>query len=562
MMSHVTITRFPATHDLVVRGGSVVDGSGGKARRSDVAVDDDYISAIGIDVAPGRIEVDATGCIVSPGFIDLHTHLDAQVGWDPLLTPCTWHGITTVLLGNCGVTFAPVRQADRITLATMMESVEDIPRDAILNGLPWTWESYGDYLAAAEQLPLALNVAGLVGHCAIRTYVMGEGSVDRSPTGAEMDAMIGLVRDSIDAGAFGFSTSRLPAHRLPDGRNVPGTHATESELLAIGSAMGRLGGAVFQNALDLEGQFERSIELVRREAETCGRAMFNVGVGDGADTGSLLAQYLEARFDGVDATGVCLPRGGGGVSSLAGTLPFHQGEWERLASLDLAGRLTTISDPAATSRLVAHAKGSRPHIALEWYRYLGDGASPDYVSHPTLTEQARLRGEHPVETWLDLVRQSVGRAAFVIELFNRNLDSLLDLLRSPFVIPGLGDAGAHVSQVMDAGWTTFMLTHWVRDTCTLTLEAAIQSMTQRPAEILGLDDRGRIEVGARADLNVIDLDALALDMPKMVYDFPGGAKRLTQRARGYRATIVNGVVNVKDGEHTGAAAGRVLRRMS
>ena len=321
-------------HDVVIRGGNVVDGSGRDAFAGDVAIDGDRITAVGAIAEPGRTEIDARGHAVTPGFVDIHTHLDAQVAWDPMLTPVSWHGVTTALLGNCGVTFAPVRPGDPEVLAGMMETVEDIPREAILNGLPWNWEGYGGYLDAVEETAPAINVAGLVGHCAVRFYVMGERAIDEQPSEAEIEQIAQVVGESIEAGAVGFSTSRFIGHVLPDGRDVPGTHAAHEELIRIAEAVKSVGGGLMQNVLNLSGDFEGELQLIRKQAETTGdRVLFSLTAGRSDKSGLRLNQEIDRmRADGLDVNAVAIPRGSGFVAGLVNILPWRTGARKELAA--------------------------------------------------------------------------------------------------------------------------------------------------------------------------------------------------------------------------------------
>ncbi len=545
------------SHDIVLRGGHVIDGTGRAPFRADVAIDGATISAVGESVAPGREEIDASGHAVTPGFVDIHTHLDAQIGWDPMLTPLTYHGVTTALLGNCGVTFAPVRPGRSKLLADMMETVEDIPSDAILGGLPWNWEGYGGYLDALEALQPAINVAGLVGHCAVRFYVMGEErAVVDQPTADELEQMAAIVGDAIDAGAAGFSTSRLRGHVLPDGRDVPGTHAKDEELLRIARAVKEHGGGLMQNVLNLSGAFDHELALIRKQAETTGdRVLFSLTAGRSDGSGQRLNDLIdEMRADGLDVNAVAIPRGSGFVMGLVNNLPWRRGRWQELAAQDFEGRLAALDDPATVEQLIADARpgpDTPPRAPMFW---LGEGDTPNYVfsDENDLDAMAARAGEEPAETWLRLTRESRGKALFTMRFFNPNLRALADLISQGAVLPGLGDAGAHVGQVMDAGWCSFVLSHWVRDEGLFTVEEAVRRMTSAPARILGLEDRGRVEAGLRADLNVIDLGRVSERMPEFVHDFPGGAGRFVQKGRGFRATICNGVPILENDEHVGA----------
>jgi len=551
------------SHDLIIRNGRLIDGTGAPGVRGDLAIDGDTITAVGVVEGEGEREIDADGHAVTPGFVDIHTHLDAQIGWDPYLTPLSWHGVTTALLGNCGVTFAPVRPNDADTLANMMETVEDIPAQAILGGLPWSWEGYGGYLDALEGLDPAINVAGLVGHCAVRFYVMGERAVDEQPTEAELERMGEVVAESIRAGAVGFSTSRIIGHRLPDGRDVPGTHAAHEELVAIARAVKGAGGGLMQNVLNLAGDFEGELELIRKQAEATGdRVLFSITAGNSDASGRLFTDRIaKLREAGLDVNGIAIPRGSGFVSGLMATMPWNHGAWKVLAAKDFAGRLEAIRDPETCAKLVADAREDRGFFARTPKYWLGDGETPNYVfdEESDLENLARRADEEPAETWLRLSRESDGRALFCMRLFNPNLRAVADLISLGDVLPGLGDAGAHVGQVMDAGWCSFVLSHWVREEGLFSAEEAVRRMTSAPARILGANDRGVLAVGKKADVNVIDLERVSERMPEFVHDFPGGAGRFVQRGRGFRATICNGVPILEHDEHVGARSGRVLR---
>jgi N-acyl-D-aspartate/D-glutamate deacylase len=549
-------------HDIVIRGGEIVDGTGAEPRRADLAIDGDTITAIGRSVGSGREEIDAVGRVVTPGFVDIHTHLDAQIGWDPLLTPVSWHGVTTALIGNCGVTFAPCKPQDRELLAGMMETVEDIPKDAILNGLPWDWEDYGGYLDSIEKLKPAIHIAGMVGHCAVRFYVMGERAVEEQATPAEKQQMADVVAKSIDAGAVGFSTNRYPAHVLPDGRAIPGTFAAADELLKIAQVVGPR-DALMQNVLDFT-EMDFSTNLLRDVADASGgRVLFSFGASPNPDSGKSAAGYLEAlREGGRDITAVTQPRSSGFIFGLQATLPVGGGTWKELRKKDLAGRLAAICDSEMAAMLVAEAraKGST-RLPLQHVFWMGAGETPDYTAAPedNLLALAEAAGEHWSETFLRLSRESEGRALFTFRMFNINIDALEDLFHSEWILPALGDAGAHVSQIMDAGWASFVLSHWVRKVGLFSMGEAIRKLTSVPARIIGLRDRGRLDVGFKADVNVLDPDRVGECQPEIVHDFPGGAARFIQHSRGYDATLVAGQISVRGGEHTGARAGQVLR---
>jgi N-acyl-D-amino-acid deacylase len=563
-------------YDLIIRQGLIVDGTGSDPFIGDVAIAGDTIVAMGVVEGEAAREIDAEGHAVTPGFIDLHTHLDAQVGWDPALTPVVWHGVTTALLGNCGVTFAPCKPEDRQVLAGMMESVEDIPSKTILDGLPWDWESYGEYLDSLERLAPAINVAGLVGHCAIRTYVMGDRAVDEDPTKNEIEEMAELVGKSVAEGAVGFSSSRLLAHRMPDGRSIPGTFAKTDEMVAIAKALGENNGLV-QNVLEYS-RFESEMEILREQAAAANtRAIFTAPHVPGPDgKANAYAEHVEGmRAEGLDVTALTLPRSGGFLSGLKTNImvlppdTFVPGSmtpaWRELVELEFEDRLAAIRDDQTRQKLVEEAKQSKLiDLFAPNFFSLGHGEAPVYDNDQSesLPALAKAAGEHPAETWLRTMDESNGEALFHVRFFNHDYAAVERFLQNDWVLPSLGDAGAHLTQIIDAGWPTFMLSHWYREKGTFSLAETVRMLTSAQARILGLSDRGTLAVGMRADVNVINTDVVAEAHPALVNDFPGGVPRLIQKSQGYRATICNGSVIVSEGELTGERAGQVLRNSS
>ena len=547
------------SHDIVIRGGDVVDGTGAEPFQADIAIDGDQITEIGKVDGRGREEIQADGLNVSPGFIDLHTHLDAQIGWDPHVTSVSWHGVTTALLGNCGVTFAPCKTSDREFLAGMMETVEDIPKKAILHGLPWNWESYGGYLDALEVLGPSINIAGLVGHCSTRFYVMGERAVEEPATEDEIRQIAELAGQSVKEGAVGFSTNRLPQHRLPDGRSIPGTFAERKELRAIAKEVGKYGG-IMQTVSDFK-EFDEEMDLIADEARLTKGALFSTAAEIGVER--MDKKVMAMREEGLNVTSITVPRSGGGVGGLSTNNFFRTPSWIELRKYELADRVKLIRDVEFRQKLVNEVKAQGEAVfanTQNWF-WMGDDARPCYTQsfEQNLPSMAKAAGEHPVETWLRLTDESDGKALFHMRGFNVNLDSVEQLITTEWAMPGLGDAGAHVSQMIDSGWTTFILSHWHRDTGVYSLQEAVRRISNVPAGVLGLHDRGTLEVGKRADLNVFDIDTLEERMPQIVHDFPFGAPRFIQRAVGYKTTICNGQVVLRDDELTGDCGGRILR---
>lgn len=558
-----------ATFDLVVRGGVVVDGSGAPGRVADVGITGDRIAAVG-DLGGARAPrvIDATDRLVVPGFVDLHTHLDAQVGWDPLLTSSCWHGVTTVVMGNCGVTFAPVRPDHHDLLAEMMESVEDIPAAAIRDGLPWTWVTYGEYLTALDRLPKAVDVGGMVGHCALRTYAMGERAADADavPTEAERAEMADLVAEAVAAGALGFSTSRTLRHRVPDGRFVPGTFADAEELTALTAPLADAGRGMvgcsprFDGDGPTEPRVVEELGWMRAVAASTGRPVtFNLSQTPEQGEHYRLAMRLaaEARAEGLAVRPQTTSKCVGVLFSLANATPFDRHPpWRALRDVPLPGRLAALADPARRAELVAAARGDDGSRF-----FLVDGEPPRFDNPPerSLAALAAAAGTSPVEVFVDACLRTGGRAVVVWPLLNQDQAAIAEMLTTPGTLLGLADAGAHVGQIIDAGQPTWFLTHWVRGRGLLPVEEAVRCLSADTAAFAGLGDRGILAPGYRADLNVIDWDRLALGLPEFVHDLPHGAGRWVQRGHGYEVTVLAGQVTFEGGEHTGVFPGRVAR---
>ncbi len=559
------------THDLVIRNGKVVDGTGAEAVDADVAIDGDRIMTLGPVDGRGRREIDADGQLVTPGFVDIHTHLDAQLAWDPIGSSSCWHGVTSVVLGNCGVTFAPCKPGDRRFLAEMMESVEDIPADSIMDGLAWDWESYGEYLGAVDRMPKGVNAGGMVGHCAVRIHAMGERALDEAPASeADVQAMSALVAEAMDAGALGFSTSRTALHRVPDGRVVPGTHADPRELLAIAEVMGERKRGVFEAALALgergadgerrtQGEVAMLGELSRRTGRPATFGLSQTKKVPGIDTDALETVEQQNGL-GADLRPQTTARGIGLLFGPACRTPFDGAPaWRALRDLPVAETVAVLRDPERRAELVRAAEGL-PTIPMEELYVLPEGdARYDLGPEDTLAAQAHRRGVSPAEAFAQLVDERNGDVLVNWPFLNDDLGAVEGMLRHPDSVLGLADAGAHVGMIMDSSQPTFFLTYWIRDRGLSTIGEAIRRLTSDTADLFGVTDRGVLRPGAFADVNVIDLDGMRLPQPEYVHDFPRGAGRYVQRASGYTATIVNGEVFMEDGEHTGALAGHLLR---
>jgi N-acyl-D-aspartate/D-glutamate deacylase len=560
------------SHDIVIRNGLVVDGTGAAGRVADIAIDGDRVTAIGAVDGKGRREIDAGGRIVTPGFVDIHSHLDAQVAWDPVLSSSCWHGVTSVVIGNCGVTFAPCKPNDRRFLAEMMESVEDIPADGIMNGLPWDWVTYGEYLGSLDRMPKGVNVGGMVGHCAVRYYVMGDRSADQvDATPDEIAQMCDLVEEAIRGGALGFSTSRTRLHKVPDGRHVPGTWASTEEMMAIGRVLGRLGRGVFESAPRFEGDNEHydksraEIAWMAELSRATGRPV-TFGISQADARPDLYRRAIGFAEDGNAAGARIRPqttvRGIGLLVGLScSRTPWDNlPGWKALRNLPLDAKVEALKDPVRRGALVAEADQQAGWVALDKLYFLDPEDAAYYPdSKNSLAGMAAAMNLSPAAAFCELSVRSAGKAVFTHAFLNQRPEAVEEMIQNPTVILGLADAGAHVGQIMDASQPTFFLRDWVRDRKLLPLEEAIRRLTSDTAQLFGIADRGVLRPGAFADLNVIDLEGLRLPAPEYVHDFPGGAGRFIQRSAGYDCTLVNGQVFMERGEHTGAFAGRILR---
>ena len=556
-------------HDIIIRNGTVLDGTGTPGIRADVAIDADRVTVIGdLSGAEAKREIDARGLTVSPGFVDLHTHLDAQIAWDPMMTSSSWHGVTTVLMGNCGVTFAPVAPENRVFLAEMMESVEDIPRDTILDGLSWDWETYPQYLDAVEKMRPALNVVGMVGHCALRYHVMGDRALsDEEPTAEELEQIRDLAAESVAGGAVGFSTSRILIHRVPDGREVPGTFAKAEEYFAVADGMNDAGGGLFQSVPDFHSRAGYEFKLLRSMAERCGDVLFSGGVGDGDfETVARLNSFLEdTNANSGRITSATQTRPGGMLTGLAQVAPVAGEKWGAVMALPtIEARLAAIRDTQTRAELIEEGQRLGTWYDAARIHPLGTGEHPvyDLTERGSLAELAETAGVHPVEIIMDQLLETEGRALFNTWFFNRSGEALGEYLQLDGVYPGLGDAGAHAGQICDADAPTHYLAYWARDRAKASLAKAVNQLTGKAAAVLGLKDRGTLRVGAFADVNVFDPERLETLYPEYAFDFPNGKGRFKVRAKGYAATIVNGEVVTEQGIHTGARPGRVIREFA
>ena len=522
-------------HDLIISGGEVIDGTGTPAHRADIAIDAGRISRIGdLSGAGAAQQINATGKLVTPGFVDLHTHLDAQVGWDPQIRSSSYHGVTTALIGNCGVTFAPVSPQNRRYLAELMQAVEDISADAIMDGLPWSWQSYGDYLDAIQALKPSLNLVGLVGHSPIRFEAMGDRSMDEGvqANDSELAHIAQLVQQSVAQGAVGFSTSRFLGHKVPDGRRTPGTYADMREIEAIQRAVVQGGGrgALFQAAPDFGTRFKTELAVFEKGAELGCQVIFSGGArakGDG-DV-AFWQDYLgRNQAAGRRITTITHTRPSGGLFGLAQASPFNTPAWNALMKLpSIAARYEALRQPATRTTLIAQGKQAGFRYDPAQMHPMGTGAAPDYDldRKSSLAQLAAACGRDSVDVYVDRLLASEGRELFNLWMFSGFLENQWAYLNMEHCVPGLGDAGAHVGYLIDADSPTFMLSEMTRERGVFTLPDAIRRLTSQPARVLGLRERGEVREGWHADLNVIDYGKLGTGYPQYVNDFPHNGGR-------------------------------------
>jgi N-acyl-D-aspartate/D-glutamate deacylase len=566
-------------HDLVVRGGLVADGLGGEPRPADVAIDDGTITAVGSVPGRGGEEMDAAGLLVTPGFVDIHTHYDGQATWDERMTPSSWHGVTTAVMGNCGVGFAPVRPDAHPRLISLMEGVEDIPGAVLDEGIDWSWESFGEYLAAVERRPHDIDLCAQLPHGALRLYVMGERAAQlEAATPEDIATMRTLATEALRAGAIGFSTSRTLNHRTAGGDPTPSLRAGTDELEAIALGVAEAGHGVVELISDFWPDADYEFELVRAMVARSGVPL-SLSLAQShrhpEAWRDLLQRIEEAVADGLPIRAQVAPRP-------VGLLVGLQSSYHPLLALssyaDLAGRpvaeqARALHDPDCRARLLAELQaddetgGSGPRRRpADYVRLYPLGDVPDYEPAPetSLLRSAAARGVAPAALLLDLLAENGGRNFLYTPFSNYadgNLDACGEMLSHPLTLFGLGDGGAHVGLISDASFPTYALTHWARDRAHGRMEVGqvVQQLTSATAVAVGLRDRGVLAEGMRADLNVIDFERLACAAPVMAYDLPAGGKRLLQGARGYRATVVAGEVTYREGEPTGALPGRLVR---
>ncbi len=564
-------------YDLIVRGGTIADGKGGALYEGDVAVTNGKISAIGKVSGKGAEEIDAKGKLVTPGFVDIHTHYDGQATWDTRLAPSSWHGVTTVVMGNCGVGFAPVHQGDHARLIELMEGVEDIPGVALHEGLKWNWESFGDYLDALEQVPHDIDVCAQLAHGALRVYVMGERGAAIEPANEDDIAkMRHLTKEAMQAGAIGFTTSRTILHKSVKGEPTPGLRAEEAELMGIAMGIADAGRGVMELISDFDSpdpltEFAMLRRLVERSGRPLSLSLAQAGSSSDGWRG-LLGLIEQASKDGLAIRGQVAPRPIGLLLGLQGTInPFIAHEtFAQIRDKPLAQKVRIMRDPSFRARMLAETEAKQAHplarrvMAFDRIFPLGDPPNYEPPKETSLAAMAARGNREAQDIAYDMLLEDEGRAFLFLPFANYtdfNLDACHDMIAHPNTVQGLGDGGAHVGIISDASFATYLLTHWGRDRAKgkFDLGYLVKRQTADTARAVGLMDRGVIATGKKGDLNIIDFDKLQVQAPKMAFDLPAGGKRLLQGANGYDATIVSGQIAYRNGEATGALPGKLVR---
>ena len=558
-------------YDLVIRNGHVVDGSGLARYRADIGVKGDRIARIGRITEPAEHTIDAEGHVVAPGFVDGHTHMDAQLFWDELGSCSCYHGVTTAVMGNCGFTLAPCREAEADLVFRNLERAEDIDRDAMLTGIDWRWETFPEFMAAVDAVPKGINYAGYIGHAALRTYVMGERAFDEQASEDDMRVMETQVREAVRAGALGFSTSRSPSHLTSDDRIVASRVADFDEVRRLVRVMGEEGAGIFQLAMERGGDDAMMAfygSLIDLSAET-GRPVTFGSLSRREFPGQWRAFYdliSRGNLGGANVFTQVHAREINTILSFETMTPFDRWEvWRDIRALPLEGQKAALRNPETRARLLEVA--SRPY---QGPKIVGAEAHPPEwdifywmdrirLPHRSLADIAAERGVHPAEAMIDIALEHDLKCFFRQPIANENLDDALELMRHPHSCVTFSDSGAHVSQIVDCSLQTHLLSHWVRDREEFTLEEGVRMITYDTATRWGFHDRGLLREGLKADIVVFDPDGVRPAMPEVVCDLPAGAKRLKQYSEGVRATVVNGRPTLVDNEPTGERAGRLLR---
>jgi len=564
-------------HDLIIRGGTLVDGTGGQAFTADVAVKNGRVLEVGQISASAKRTIDADGLLVTPGWVDIHTHYDGQVSWDPYLSPSSWHGVTTAVMGNCGVGFAPAHAHQREWMMELMEGVEDIPGAVLSEGLKWEWESFPEYMDAVSRIPRIMDIGAQIPHGALRVFVMGERGANREvATLDDMKTMAALAKQAIAAGALGFTSSRTIVHRTKRGAAVPSLGVDAQELITIASAIGETGKGVLQLISDWD-DLDAEFNLIQDVTKASGRPLsYTLLQHDFLPQRwrEVLKRTDAARTQGLDIKAQVACRGIGMIHGLECSMqPFFLApSYQKIAHLPVPERVRELQNPQLRDRILMEAAAVPDNVRLatitqHFHKYfpICDHANYEPMPEDSVAGIAASKGLSAASVAYDMMLQDEGRQKFYFPLYNyteNNLDVVREMMMHPAALLGLGDAGAHCGYICDASYPTYLIKHWARDRTRgpkLPIEFLVHAQTQRNARALGMFDRGVLVPGMKADINLIDFDKLDLSAPQVVNDLPAGGRRLVQKARGYVATMVNGQVVMQEGESTGALPGELVR---
>jgi N-acyl-D-amino-acid deacylase len=579
-MHHGAAIQERPMHNIVIRGGTIIDGTGNAPFSGDVAITGGRIAGVGGKQGPGKREIDAAGLLVTPGWVDVHTHYDGQAMWDPLLAPSCWHGVTTVMFGNCGVGFAPVKKEHRGALMDLMEGVEEIPNPVLAAGLNWEWETFPQFMDELERRSRAIDICAQAAHLPTRVYVMGDRAVRREPaTPDDIAEMRKLTIEALRSGAFGFTTSRTDSHKTPDGELVASRDADDLELLGIGSALGVTGTGAFGMNSDFDDE-EFELRWMRKLAKETGRPVWFLLTDryeDPARWRRLMKAVHEARASGLPLTAQIAGRPIGVMMGIGTALnPFTvRPSYKAIESLPIAEQRRRLRDPEMRRKILAEKPSEadvaklaqfRQAVTKKWERFYVMGNPPDYEPGPekSVAAIAARTGRPPDEVAYDYITGPDGQYLYfpVVNYVTGDHSPIEEMLNDPACLLGLSDGGAHCTSIVDSGVPTFMLTHWSRDRSrgrTLPLEMLIKRQTSETADFFGLTDRGRLAPGLRADVNLIDYERLQVQKPELVHDMPAGGRRFVQKVEGYEATLVAGTPIFEQGRHTGAMPGKLVR---
>jgi len=564
-------------YDLIIKGGTVVDGTGAKPVLSDVAIKDGRIAEVGkISDQAARV-LNADGLMVAPGWVDIHTHYDGQASWDPLMSPSSWHGVTTAVMGNCGVGFAPAHTHQREWMIELMEGVEDIPGAVLSEGVKWEWESFPEYMDAMARIPRIMDIGTQIPHGALRVFVMGERGANReAATPEDMKAMAALAKEAVSKGALGFTSSRTAVHRTKQGEAVPSLGAASQELITIAKAIGETGKGVLQLITDwddLDYEFKLVEDLVRSSGRPLSYSLLQHDFLP-KRWQEVLRRTDSARKGGLDIKAQVACRGIGMIHGLECSMhPFFLApSYKAISHLGVSERVREMQNPQLRARILSEAAVPLDNRRLDsitqhFHKYFPIYDRADYEPLPedSIAGLANMRGLPPAEVAYEMMLCDEGRQKFYFPLYNytnNNLDAVREMMSHPAALLGLGDAGAHCGYICDASYPTYLIKHWARERTRgerLPIEFLVHAQTQRNAKALGMLDRGALQVGMKADINLIDFDQLDLSVPMVINDLPAGGRRLVQKAKGYVSTIISGEVVMEQGEATGALPGKLVR---